>query len=137
MWSADTAPGVEVANRQPPTTVPSARLEAYDRLVASQPGLERKGASLPYTSINGHMSSFVDGTGVAIRLASTDRAAFIERFGSRLHEAHGAIMKEFVTVPDALLDDPATLQPWFTKSRDHVASLRPKRTRRAAEADSR
>jgi hypothetical protein len=126
-----------MAKRQPPATVPSARLEAYDRLVASQPSLERRGASLPYTSINGNMSSFVDGTGVAIRLAATDRAAFIERFGARLHEAHGAVMKEFVTVPDALLDDLATLQPWFTKSRDHVASLRPKATRRAASGESR
>lgn len=125
-----------MAKRQPPTTVPSARLEAYERLVASQLGLERKGASLPYTSINGHMSSFVDGTGVAIRLTATDRAAFIERFGSRLHEAHGTIMKEFVTVPDALLDDLAALQPWFTKSRAHVASLRPKTTRRPAAGDS-
>ena len=43
-------------------------LAAYDALVARIPGLERKGVTLPYTSINGNMSSFVtpDGT-VALR----------------------------------------------------------------------
>lgn len=34
-------------------------LERYERLVATIPGVERKGRTLPYTSLNGHMFSFL------------------------------------------------------------------------------
>ena len=58
-------------------------LERYERLVATIPAVDRKGATLPYTSLNGHMFSFVadDGT-VALRLDAGDRAAFMERYGA-------------------------------------------------------
>ena len=108
------------------------RLEAYERLVATVPGLERKGAKLPYTSVNGHMTSFLaeDGT-LALRLSAHDRDRFIAEHGARLHEAHGTTMKEFVSVPDALAEDVDALGPWFAASYAHVASLRPKPTKRA------
>ena len=34
-------------------------LEFYEHLVATQPAVERKGATMPYTSVNGHMFSFL------------------------------------------------------------------------------
>lgn len=34
-------------------------LELYEKLVATNPGIERKGATVPYTSINGHMFSYL------------------------------------------------------------------------------
>lgn len=36
---------------------------AYERLVATIPGLVRKGATMPYTSVNGNMTSYVDKAG--------------------------------------------------------------------------
>ena len=88
--------------------------------------------TLPYTSLNGHMFSFLaeDGT-VVLRLAADDRAAFMERYGAGLHEAHGTVMREYVSVPDALADDTTSLAPWFEHSRAYVAGLKPKATRRA------
>ena len=34
-------------------------LASYEALVATGPGVERKGKTMPYTSVNGHMFSFL------------------------------------------------------------------------------
>ena len=106
-------------------------LDRYERLVASRPGLERKGKTMPYTSINGHMSSFLapDGT-LALRLANADRAAFLEKHQTTLVEQHGHVMKEYVVVPASLLARLDELEPYFALSCDYVSSLRPKPTTR-------
>ena len=51
-------------------------LALYERLVATNPEVERKGATMPYTSVNGHMFSFLgkDG-GVALRLPAEELSA--------------------------------------------------------------
>jgi hypothetical protein len=36
--------------------IPQAKLELYEKLIATNPGIERKGDVHPYTSVNGHMS---------------------------------------------------------------------------------
>jgi hypothetical protein len=115
------------ATKQPPPN-----LERYERLVATIPGVVRKGVTVPYTSLNGHMFSFVaeDGT-VVLRLAPEDRAVFMDRFGTDLHEAHGTVMREYVRVPDAPAEDTTSLAPWFERSRAYVAGLKPKATTRA------
>lgn len=114
-----------------PGGIAPGRLAAYDRLIAELPGIERRGAKLPYTSVNGHMFSFLgDGGVLALRLPAEARGEFIERFGARLHEAHGTVMREYVTVPDELVDDPRTLGPWFRTSLDWVTGLKPKPTTR-------
>jgi len=38
------------------------KLELYERVVATVPGVERKGATIPYTSLNGHMFSYLGKT---------------------------------------------------------------------------
>ena len=107
------------------------RVAAYDRLVAAVPAVERKGASMPYTSVNGNMFSYLDDFGsMALRLSPGDRATFIEQYSTRLHEAYGYTQKEYVTVPDALLDDTERLLPWFRSSLDYASSLKPKPTTR-------
>lgn len=106
-------------------------LRAYDALVATHPELERKGATMPYTSFNGHMFSFLTPDGVlALRLASADRETFLDRFGSRLVEQHGAVMKEYVAVPADLLERFDELKPWFDRSVEYVSRLKPKKTAR-------
>jgi hypothetical protein len=111
--------------------IPDGRLRDYERLVATLPGVERKGVTVPYTSRNGHMFSFLTDTGaLAIRLSAADRAAFMETYATGLHEAHGTVMKEYVRVPDDLLPETDVLRPWFASSHAYVASLKPKPTRR-------
>jgi TfoX/Sxy family transcriptional regulator of competence genes len=116
-----------MAGSKPRATFPPERLASYERLVAALPGVERKGATLPYTAVNGHMFSYLDGAGtVALRLAEADRQAFMQRYGASLQVAHGVTQKEYVAVPEALLDQAAELAPWLRASREYVAGLKPK-----------
>src|SRR6185437_1209527 len=53
-------------------------LALYERLVATIPEVERKGATMPYTSVNGNMFSLFTKEGtVALRLPADERAAFL------------------------------------------------------------
>lgn len=102
---------------------PADRLALYEALVASVEGVERKGAANPYTSRNGHMTSFLDKDGeVSIRLDTADRATFIEQYGSRISMQYGKQMKEFVVVPDDLLERQDELRPWFVRSWEWVGT---------------
>jgi len=114
-----------------PSPATAASIPAYDRAIAAHPGLERRGAKIPYTSLNGNMSSYLaeDGT-LVLRLPAADRQAFLGRFESRLHEAYGTVQKEYVDVPAALLEATDELAPWFAASVTYVGELRPKPTTR-------
>ncbi len=109
------------------TGVPADKLELYEKLVATKPGVERKGATVPYTSMNGHMYSFLTKEGVlALRLPAKEREQFLEDYGTKLVEQHGRVMKEYVEVPDSLLADTEKLKAYFDISYDYVSSLKPK-----------
>jgi TfoX N-terminal domain len=113
------------------STIPADRIEAYDRLIATRPGVERKGATIPYTSLNGHMTSYLaDAGSLVLRLSPDDRARFLDDHGTTLHTAYGVVQKEFVDVPDDLFADTAAMAPWFAASLDWVGSLKPKPTKR-------
>ena len=88
---------------------------------------------MPYTSVNGHMFSFLapDGT-LALQLRpDDDRAAFLEKYETTLVEQHGHAMKEYVAVPPSLLGRLEELKPYFDLGCSYVSSLRPKETARA------
>jgi len=111
--------------------VPADKLELYEKLVASHPGVERKGASMPYTSLNGHMFSFLTPAGrLALRLPKEEREEFLKRYQTRLCEQHGSVLKEYVEVPDSLLMKTGELKKFFDLSVRYVGSLEPKPTKR-------
>ena len=110
-------------------------LALYEKLVASNPKVERKGATIPYTSLSGHMFSFLTREGwLALRLASEDREAFLKKYKTKLCEQHGVVMKEYVQVPDALLKKTRELQKYFDHSCAYASSLKPKATSKKAAA---
>jgi len=113
------------------SSVPPAKLELYAKLVATNPKVERKGATMPYTSLNGHMFSFLTKTGkMALRLPTEEREDFLKKYRTKLCEQHGTVMKEYVEVPDALLKKTRELKRYFDQSVTHVGSLKPKSTTR-------
>jgi hypothetical protein len=76
----------------------------YETLIATVPGLERKGDANPYTSMNGNMFTLLDQSSrLAIRLPEDKREEFLKKYKTTLFEAYGAVMKEYVAVPDAML----------------------------------
>jgi hypothetical protein len=110
---------------------PSDRLSLYERLVEATPGVERKGATMPYTSRNGHMFSFLDPSGsMALRLPADAREEFLARYGADPAVQHGRTMQEYVTVPDDMLERTDELQAWLARSHAWIGTLKPKPTKR-------
>jgi hypothetical protein len=117
--------------------VPADKLELYEKLVATIPGVERKGATVPYTSVNGHMFSYLSKAGkLELRLPEDARSAFLERYDAKLCEQYGIVQKEYVEVPDALLKKTSELKKYFALSFSYVGSLKPKPTTRPAKKKS-
>jgi len=109
--------------------VPPDKLALYDKLIATNPEIERKGALNPYTSLNGHMFTYLNPSGsLALRLPEDEREKFLKKYKTTLFEAYGAVMKEYVTVPDSLLKDTKTLQQYFQLSYEYVKTRKPKPT---------
>jgi TfoX/Sxy family transcriptional regulator of competence genes len=113
-------------------------LALYEKLVATNPNVERKGATMPYTSVNGHMFSLLTKDGqLIIRLAQEDREAFLKKYKTRVPELYGAVMKEYAEVPDAVLKKTQELRKYFDLSYAYVSSLKPKATKRKPVAKKR
>jgi hypothetical protein len=109
--------------------IPSEKLELYEKLVATNPSVERKGATVPYTSLNGHMFSYLSKEGkLALRLPASEREAFLKKYKTRLCQAYGVVQPEYVEVPDTLLASTRELKKFFDRSYAYVASLKPKST---------
>ena len=111
--------------------IPEEKLEQYEKLVSTSPNVERKGATVPYTSLNGHMFSFLTREGtLALRLPTKERNAFLSKYKTKLCEQYGTVMKEYVEVPEALLKNTRELKKFFDLSHAYVGSLKPKPTTR-------
>jgi hypothetical protein len=112
---------------------PAESVALYDALLATNPRIERKGATMPYTSVNGNMFSLLtpDGT-LALRLSESDREAFLKRYGTTLCVQYGAVMKEYVCVPASLLRDTRALAKYLEVSYAYACSLKPKPTTKKA-----
>ena len=112
---------------KPASPAPADKLILYGKLVATNPLVERKGATVPYTSHNGHMFSYLSKEGkLALRLPPGERDAFLKKYKARLCESYGVVQPEFVEVPDALLAKTAELKKYFEASYEYVVSLKPK-----------
>jgi hypothetical protein len=104
-------------------------LELYKKLVATIPGVEVKGATVPYTSLNGNMFSYLSKEGkLELRLPEKEREAFLKKYKAKLCEAYGKIQPEYVEVPDSLLAATKELKKFFECSYAYVGSLKPKPT---------
>ena len=109
---------------------PAASVELYEKLVATNPKVECKGATHPYTSLNGHMFSYLHPSGaMALRLPEGEREEFLKRYKTTLFEAYGVVQKEYVKVPDRLLENTRELKKYFDLSYRYAGSLKPKPAR--------
>jgi TfoX/Sxy family transcriptional regulator of competence genes len=111
-------------NMQSPETI-----ALYDKLIATHPEIERKGAANPYTSLNGNMFTMLSPSGVmALRLPEDEREAFLKKHKAKLFEAYGAVMKEYVAVPESLLRNTKEMKKYLSVSYDYAKTLKPKAT---------
>ncbi len=110
-------------------------LALYDALLATNPAIVRKGAAMPYTSVNGNMFSLLtaDGT-LALRLPAPARDAFLKKHKTTLCVQYGAVMTEYVCVPAALLAKTQQLAKDLALSYEYACSLKPKATTKKKSA---
>jgi TfoX/Sxy family transcriptional regulator of competence genes len=114
---------------------PADSVALYDALLATNPAIERKGATMPYASVNGNMFSLLtaDGT-LALRLPAAEREAFLNRHDTTLCVQYGAVMKEYVQVPASLLQNTRELATYLEISYCYACSLKPKPTTKKTAA---
>ena len=116
------------------STIPTAKLALYEKLIATDPSIERKGVTIPYTSANGKMFTYLSPSGeLRLRLPEDERNAFMKTYRTRLALSNGVVMKEFVAVPPGLFARTPELKPYLRISRDYAERLGTKKgTKRAA-----
>jgi hypothetical protein len=115
------------------SAIPPAKLAHYDALIATDPRAERKGATIPYTSANGKMFTYLSPTGdLRLRLPADERDAFLKKYRTKLAVSNGVVMKEFVAVPPGLFARTAELKPYLRISRAYAEQLGTKKGTRLA-----
>jgi hypothetical protein len=103
----------------------------YEKRIATHPKIEHKGAANPYTSVNGHMFSLLRPSGeMALRLRADEREKFSKKYRTKLYEAYGTVMPEYVMVPDAVLQKTGEMKKYVAISYEYVTGLKPKPTRK-------
>lgn len=113
----------------PPPAPRDSTVALYEKLVATNPRVERKGDTMPYTSVNGNMFSVVSKEGVVcLRLSADQRDAFMRKYKTEPVVMYGALMKEYVAVPPALLASTAEAARYFEMSYTYAMSLKAKPT---------
>jgi len=63
--------------KKAPKDIPTELVDLYNKLLATHPDIDRKGANNPYTSVNGHMFSGLSKNGLGLRLGTEDREKFL------------------------------------------------------------
>ena len=100
----------------------------YDKLIATNPDIERKGDANPYTAVNGNMFTLLHESRLAIRLPEEEREKFLKKYKTKLYEAYGGVMKEYVAVPDDMLANTKELKKYLDLSYEYARTLKPKPT---------
>ena len=104
-------------------------LALYEKLIATDPTIERKGVTIPYTSTNGKMFTYLSPTGdLRLRLPDEERDAFLKKYRTKLATSNGVIMKDFAAVPPGLFARTAELKPYLRISRAYADRLGTKRS---------
>jgi TfoX/Sxy family transcriptional regulator of competence genes len=67
---------------------------------------------------------------LAIRLPGDKREEFLKRYKSTLLKSYGAVMNEYVVVPDSLLNNTEELRKYLEFSYEYARALKPKQTKK-------
>jgi len=103
------------------------KIKIYDELVEKCPRFKRKGKSVPYTSANGHMFSFLNKDAeFGIRFSKEVQEKYMEELNTTVFKSHGSIMKGYILIPESMFEDLDNLAVYLNESFDYVMSLKPK-----------
>ena len=103
------------------------KLKIYDKLVAKCCRFERKGKTMPYTSVNGHMFSLLNKAGeIGIRFSKEVQKKYIEKFDTTTYKSYNSIMHGYVLIPEKMLENLDEVARYLDESYDYALSLPPK-----------
>ena len=112
------------------TVIYDKSLAQYELIVSEISGMERKGKSSPYTSMNGNMYTMMRKDGaLGIRLSEEDRKTFMETYGATSFENYGSMIKEYVEVPYKVLMNKKVILEYMNKCYEYAKTLKPKSTK--------
>lgn len=103
-------------------------IDAFNRLVPDEEGVEkRKMFGYPCSFVNNNMFMGIHQENMFLRLSEHDRPLFLKLNETRYFEPiAGRFMKEYVVVPQWMLEKQNEVQNWIRKSLKYVSSLPPK-----------
>ncbi|MBK8954269.1 MAG: hypothetical protein IPM34_01750 [Saprospiraceae bacterium] len=103
------------------------KLALYDQLISKCPEIERKGKTMPYTSVNGHMFSQLNKDGeLGIRFSEEVKAKYMQQLKTSPFKAYGAVMKGYILIPEKMWNDMNKLSTLLKESYSYVLGLEPK-----------
>jgi len=106
-------------------------IELYDELLSHYPEIKRKGKTSAYTSMNGHMFSFIAPEGfLALRLSKEDKKKYNSTINGDDVIQYNSVMNGYVEIPDEIFRDIDRVKVYFEQSLDFVGSLKPKPTKK-------
>lgn len=118
-----------MATKKSKASAPAHKVDLYDRIVASDPMIQRKGAANPYTSMNGNMFSFLSKDGrISFRLGKEQREELLSRFPDAISVQYGAVMREYIEIPEEMEYNEELLTRLFADSVAYARTLKPKPT---------
>jgi TfoX/Sxy family transcriptional regulator of competence genes len=97
----------------------------------------RKMFGYPCAFVHGNMFMGLMGDQFILRLSPDDKAKLAEAGGLPVQGPRGTVMKEYLSLPAAVLGDDRALSAWVGKSYGYAASLPPKQPKQRKPAPPR
>ncbi len=70
---------------------------------------------------------------LGMRLPKKEKVLFMEKYKATEFKSHGAVIREYVLIPEDLLDKKELLVSYLNMGFDYVMSLPPKPTKKASK----
>jgi len=110
------------------TPAPEGVVHIFEQAIAGFPQAERrKMFGYPCAFVRGQMLCGVFADRIMLRLSDADRAEFLKLPGARTFEVMpGRPMREYVELPDQVMNSPAEFSRWLARGLAFVEMLPPK-----------
>lgn len=95
----------------------------------------RKMFGYPCAFVNGNMFTGLHQENLIVRLAEEDRQTLVDKKGAEIFAPFpGRLMKEYVSLPAAIIEDSKELKGWMRRSLEYASALPPKGAKKATPA---
>lgn len=114
------------------TKSPQSLIDLFDKSVPSSVTVSRrKMFGYPAAFANGNLFIGLHQNDFIMRLSKEDRALFSAEYGERIFEPmKGRPMREYVRLPEELLNDAGKRGPWIKRSLEYAEGIKPKAPRK-------